>query len=309
MEVDMSTTCDIVVMGDINLDWSCKNLLSFAFSELVINGVIEWLPIAELPGGSGINFARFAQEIGYRPVLLGKIGDDPAGRFIYGWLQERGLEAGISVDTSLSTGKAFIVRDKDDIRFLVNNTPNANRALSASDTEQYADLLSSSKVLYISGYCLMDREAPRREATLTAMRLAHEGDHTHIVFDVVPHQFYKIYSFQEFQELTSEVDILISEVATMRRFLEMGDRQEEITRSLAQDTAEHLVELRLYDQFILRFGPSGCDEQVIWDTRTADLVWEETGHEDARDKRGYGDRLTLRVLKDLFRIEPSVQDG
>src|SRR5437588_10605656 len=132
----MKTPYSIVVMGDINLDWYARGPLSFPFSSLAANGVIEWKQIDELPGGSGVNFALFAQQMGYNSLLLGKIGDDPAGRFIYEWLQQRGLESGITVDYSLSTGKAFLARDKNDIRLLVNNTPNANRTLTESDVEQ-----------------------------------------------------------------------------------------------------------------------------------------------------------------------------
>jgi len=298
----MKTAYDMVVMGDINLDWCSRGLLSFPFFELVVNGVIEWAPIDELPGGSGLNFARFAQEMGYRPMLLGKIGDDPAGKFIYEWLQQQGLELGVTVETSLSTGKAFIARDKNDIRFLVNNTPNANRALSVSNVERHTDVITSCRMLYVAGYCLMDTQAPRTEATLRAMQLARKGSQTHVVFDVVPHQFYKIYTFSQFQDLTSEVDILISEVATMRRFLNMGDRSEKVTRAVAEETAGRLA--KSYDRFILRFGPSGCDEQVIWDAQSHNLIWEETGHGKAPDKRGYGDRLALRVLKDVFNLAP-----
>jgi sugar/nucleoside kinase (ribokinase family) len=294
---------DIVVMGDINLDWCSRDALSFPFSELIVNGIIEWTPIDEMPGGSGLNFACFAQEEGFRPLLLGKIGNDPAGKFIYKWLQQRRLELGVVTSTSLGTGKAFIARDKNDIRFLVNNRPNANRALSVSDVERHAHVIETCRMLYVSGYCAMYPEAPRTQAASKAMELARKGSETNIVFDVVPHQFYKIYAFSQFLDLTRDVDILISEVATMRRFLDMGDRSEMITRAMAEQTAERLMEF--FDQFVLRFGPSGCDEQVIWNAKSKEeMLWEETEHYRAQDKRGYGDQLTIRTLRDIFEIAP-----
>jgi sugar/nucleoside kinase (ribokinase family) len=300
----MKPIYDMVVMGDINLDWVARGVLSFPFSELTENGRIEWTAIDELPGGSGLNFACFAQESSYRPLLLGKVGADAGGRAIYEWLQKRGLEAGVIVDDSLSTGKAFIARDARDIRFLVNNIPNANLALSTSDIELHAEAISSCGMLYVSGYCLMYPEAPRKEATLKAMRLARSGDQTRVIFDVVPHQIYRIYpSFSQFRELTCDVDILISEVSTMRRFLEMGDRSEQVSRSMAEQAAERLSEF--YNRFILRYGPSGCDEQVIWDGQSKDLIWQETGHSKATDKRAYGDRLALAALKEVFKMAPN----
>lgn len=296
----MSETYDMVVMGDVNLDWFGHRLLSFPFSDLVANGVIEWMPLDEVPGGSGLNFARFAQEFGYRPLLLGKIGGDPAGQFIYQWLQQHGLTAGISLDPRFSTGKAFIVRDQNDIRFLVNNAPNANRELSVEDVECFADTLDSCRILYISGYCLMDPEAPRAKAAIRALELAHEGGRTCVVFDVVPHQFHKIYRLHEFHALTNQVDVLISEVATMRRFLQLGDPSEVVTRAMAEEVVDYFS--KFFHRLILRYGLSGCDEQLIWDGQSGNLLWHETEHNTAQDKRGYGDKLALQALRDVFAL-------
>ena len=88
----------------------------------------------------------------------------------------------------------------------------------------------------------------------------------------------------------------------MRRFLEMGEPVEQVSRAMAEQTAERLSEF--YGRFILRYGPSGCDEQVIWDAQSNDLTWQETGHSKAADKRGYGDRLALAALKEVFKIAP-----
>jgi len=299
----MSKQHDLIVMGDINLDWYALEHLPFRFSDLLVNGIIEWKRIAELPGGSGLNFACFAQEIGYRPLLLGKIGADPSGQFIYSWLEKRFLERGLIVDDQLSTGKAFIVRDAHDIRFLVNNTPNANRALSVADIEHYSDAIMGCQLLYISGYCMMEPAAPRAQATLRAMGLANSNPKVSIVFDVVPHQFYRIYTeFSQFLEITKQVDILVSEVSTMRRFLKLGDRDEIITPALAEETVEELKPF--YNRFVLRYGPSGCDEQVIYDGQSKRLLWETTQHSSVQDKRGYGDRLLLKTLREVFDLGP-----
>lgn len=302
MVQDMLASHNIVVMGDINLDWHTRKLLPFSFSEMVANGVIVWDQIDELPGGSGLNFARFARQLGYTPLLLAKIGNDSAGHYLYKWLQNHQLEQGIVVDTLLQTGKAFITRDTNDIRMLINNTPNANQALSVADVNQYAETIRHCKVLYVSGYCVMSPNAPRTEATLWALQLAREGGQAKLVFDVVPHQFYKIYPFSEFQRITRNVDILISEVATMRRYLNLGDYLETVTSSMAEETAELLSQY--FDRFILRFGPSGCDEQVVWEAADKRLLWEKIEHAEAQDKRGFGDLAALKTLQSVFGISP-----
>lgn len=298
----MPGSYDMIVMGDVNLDWNGSHLLPFPFSDLITNGVIEWMPLDELPGGSGLNFAKFAQDFGYRPFLLGKIGDDPSGRFMYEWLQQHDLATGVSMDNRFSTGKAFIVRDQNDVRFLVNNTPNANRELLVEDVERFAGILKTSKFLYISGYCFMDPEAPRSKSTHRAMEIAREEGQSQIVFDIVPHQFHKIYQFNEFRKLTREVDVLISEVATVRRLLQLGDPKEIVTRAMVEDAVEHFS--KFYKYLILRYGASGCDEQIIWDGQNGKYLWQETEHSTVQDKRGYGDKLTLQALREIFGDHP-----
>ncbi|MBW4635408.1 MAG: carbohydrate kinase family protein [Iphinoe sp. HA4291-MV1] len=300
----MKNAYDMVVLGDINLDWYSIPLLSYAFSELVSNGKIEWTPIDEFPGGSGLIFARFAKEMGYKPFLLGKIGDDSAAQFILNWLNKQGIESGLFKDTTLSTGKAFIIRDKNDIRFLVNNWPNANQYLSVSDVEMYADVIQNSRILYVSGYCIMNPDAPRTEATKKALYFARQNSQIKIIFDVVPHQIYTIYNFNDFREITGNIDILISEVATMRRFLKLGHRQEEITRALVEETAG-LLNREGYVKFMLRFGPSGMDYQAMWDySRSSEPIWWETEHKNLKDKRGYGDQLAIKALRDVYKLKP-----
>lgn len=294
---------DIVVMGDINLDWVCRGDLAYTFASLASNGVIEWREIDELPGGSGLNFANFARRDGYRTFLIGKLGQDPAGDFLGRWLEANQLAEGVCTST-LRTGKAFIARDKNDVRFLVNNKPNSNGDLSIEDVNQFADIISRAQVLYISGYCVMNPKDPRTRATRRALEVARRGGQTRIIFDVVPHQIYNIYSFDEFKELLGRVDILISEVATVRRFLGLGDKHETITKSMVEEALRLLKDH--YPAAILRFGPSGCDYQAICDGEQ--VVFEETGHAQAQDKRGHGDRMALRAFRSTFGIHPKNPD-
>lgn len=298
----MDAAYDLVVMGDINLDWCVRGPLPYPFASLVQNGVIQWQAIDELPGGSGLNLAHMAQEAGFRTLLVGVIGDDPAGRFLFEWLRARDLHHGVKADPALSTGKAVIVRDKHDIRFLLNNTPNANHALSAEDVELRRPAIAASRAFYLSGYALMDRAAPRRAAALHALGIARESPNTLVVFDVVPHQFYRLVSFDEFLELTRGVDVLISEVATMRRFLALGDASEAIGPAMAAETIEALAPH--YARLVLRYGPSGCDTEVEWSAGDGAIVARETGHHLVADKRGFGDRLAVAIFRSLIPIDP-----
>jgi sugar/nucleoside kinase (ribokinase family) len=299
----MNHNFDMVVMGDINLDWVGRKPLSFAFADLLTNGVIEWTDIDEFPGGSGLNFARFSLDEGYQPLLIGKIGADPAGIFIESWIKQYGIDPhGLIKAAGCGTGKAFIIRDTNDIRFLVNNQPNANSEFSAADVNRFAAEIIAAPMLYISGYCSMLPSAPRRAAMDRAIEIAQQDARKLLVFDVVPHQIYKIYDFDQFLKMTRSVNILISEVATMRRYLGLGDRSEIITSQEVEQTAEKLT--AYYPNFILRYGPSGCDQEYIWNGNCREGCFKTTGHINAIDKRGFGDRIAIKTLREHFDFKP-----
>lgn len=300
------TAYDVVVLGDVNMDYVVANNLSFPLSSLVQNGLIYWEEINEVPGGSGLNFCAFAAEAGYRCLMLGKTGDDSAGAAITKWLEARKIGISRQWTSTVPTGKALIMRDSTDIRLVINNKHNANHTLSVDDIEEYKAPLRSSRVVYVSGYCISDPHMPRFQATLEAIGYAKtEGDRPTVVFDVVPHRIYEKLTFERFRACTQHVDILISEVATMRRFLALGSKSETIDEVMAEETARRVIQY--YPRAILRYGPSGCDEEILVDWREGRLVRQATGHNQAADKRGYGDRLTLQALKDFFLVLPRAQ--
>lgn len=292
---------DFVVLGDLNLDWSLEGELALRFADLRANGVIAWAPLAEKPGGSGLNFAAFARRAGYRVMLIGTVGDDLAGRGLREWLAAREIQAAVGVRAEAETGRAVILRDAGGIRLLVNSAANANALLTAEEVESCRPAIAGCRVLYVSGYCIQHPDAPRHRAALRAMSLAREraGDGgPRIVFDVVPHRIYETYDYARLRDLTRPVGVLIAEVATMRRLLGLGSREERIDRALAEETLAALQ--GDYPGCILRYGFSGCDEQLLWDARDGRVHWEETGHDRAPDKRGFGDLLAIRALREFF---------
>lgn len=292
---------DVVALGDVNMDYVVAHDLTFPFSSLVQNGLIHWEEIVEIPGGSGLNFCFFAVEAGYSCLMLGKTGIDSAGVSVTQWLKKQRIEIPLNWSSNLPTGKALIMRDSADIRLLINNKNNANNELSTVDIDAAQKSISDCRVLYISGYCIKDSEAMRYQATLQAMATAKVAlNAPTIVFDVVPHRIYEKISFEQFRGCTRDVDILISEVATMRRFLGLGNKLEKIDVAMAITTVEVLS--AYYPRLILRFGQSGCDDEILSDKQTCRILHRETGHNDATDKRGFGDKLTLCALRDFYHV-------
>jgi GTP cyclohydrolase II len=297
----VSKNYDLAIFGDVNMDVIVRNKVSIKFADLKENGIVNWEPIDDRPGGTGLNFAYFAKQAGYNPFLIGKIGSDSAGRFLMDWLIKEEIAMGLSVSEEFPTGRAVIVRDSKDIRLLVDNHKNANLDLNCKEVRLNSDIIADAKFAYISGYALNDREANRFKAALEFMKIAAESKKTKLVFDLVPHRIYEKFDLTEFSELTKDVDILIFEVPTMRRFLGLGDRDETISDELAKETANELRKKNIYRSFVLRYGPSGCDEQFVWDGEklTKHSPFGDLAHRNAEDtvsKRGLGDRMTLELF-------------
>lgn len=297
-------TCyDLVALGDVNMDYVVARSLPFTLSSVVENGLICWEDINELPGGSGLNFCTFAAEAGYRSLMLGKVGGDSAGLTITDWLAARGIGVPRRWSDASPTGKAIIMRDGAGIRLVINNRDNANHSLSVADIEENTLALTSCLVVYVSGYCVSEPATPRYRATLHAMARARSvADPPTVVFDVVPHRIYERLTFDQFRECTRHVGIVISEVATMRRYLGLGSASEVIDEAIARETAEGIA--CYYPRMMLRYGSSGCDHEILMDATVGSLVHRATGHRDVADKRGYGDRLALTALRSFFHVLP-----
>lgn len=158
--MECTATYDLVVLGDINLDTCVKDLTKIRFRELVSNGVVQWEEIVENPGGTGLNFARYAADYGYTPFLLGKVGSDQAGKFLMDWIKRKGIGCGVATDMKAQTGHAVIIRDADNIRLLVDNAPNANQVLHLEDVSKYEAQIRAADIAYISGYSIRQRDSP-----------------------------------------------------------------------------------------------------------------------------------------------------
>jgi sugar/nucleoside kinase (ribokinase family) len=211
--------------------------------------------------------------------------------------------------SDIPTGKAIIMRDDADIRLLINNKENANHSLSLEDIEDHKEDIASCQVLYVSGYCVSDPTLPRFDAALKAMKYAKQQNSEQgpsVIFDVVPHKIYEKVTFDEFLAITQNVDILISEVTTIRRFLGLGSKSEIIDYTMAEDAINRMT--TYYSRLILRFGPSGCDEQFLWDKNNSKLLYNKTEHKHAIDKRGFGDLLTIKALQNFFQVLSPMPD-
>lgn len=292
---------DVVALGDVNLDYIVRDPLSFSFDTLTSNGIMSWGDIDEVPGGSALNFCRHARNAGFTTFLLGKIGNDHAKELLEPMLERFGVAHSDCWSIQGSTGKAVILFDSSGVRLLVNNKANANYKLCIDDVDNCAEQISSCRLLYISGYCIGDKHVPRFGATLHAMEIAAggrspNGTRPTLVLDVVPHRLYETLSPSEFIQCTRHVDVLISEVTTIRRFLALGSKHEMVDAAVAEETARKFVATFPIKRFSFRFGQSGCDSEIIW-CGEGDFELRRTDYSIGRERRGFGDMLAVAMLQ------------
>jgi sugar/nucleoside kinase (ribokinase family) len=290
----------VVAFGDLNVDWVVRGPLGHSWADFVENGVTVLQDILEEPGGGAFTFARSARSLGIKTTIIGAIGQDVAGAWLSSCLKEIGATSVLATIEGRSTGRCFIARDARDVRFLVNSIENANHFLGSEQVKEHQETILSSQVVHIPGFCIRDRTKPRYAAVKEVFGWVENHNNPPVlVFDVLPHRVYETMAWEEFREFSRPVQVLISEVATMRRFLALGDRSEVITASLAEETLDQLRSL--FRCIVLRFGASGCDCELCWDGRNGrQELLNDTGHAIASDKRGVGDRLTLDVLRNFF---------
>jgi sugar/nucleoside kinase (ribokinase family) len=224
-----------------------------------------------------------------------------AGAMLRDFLERHSIDSIRGFTAGTSTGRALIIRDANDVRLVVNSDYSANHALSVTEVDDYLSVVSSCTVLFVSGYALSRSESPCFAAIEHLMCATAQASKPRpvTVFDVVPHRLYERMTFERFRELTAGIDILVSEVATMRRFLSLGARTEEIDDAMARDAAVRLA--AYYSGLVLRFGPSGCDRELLRDSTGREWM-RDTGHASSCNKVGFGDRMLLSALEDFFGV-------
>ncbi|MET9267723.1 carbohydrate kinase family protein [Amycolatopsis sp. NPDC004079] len=144
---------DLLVLGDVNPDVVLGPLtedLDFRQREnLVGHGSLTL-------GGSAAITAAGAARLGLKVAFAGRIGDDPAGRFVRDILEDRSVDTrALTVDPTLPTPLTAILT-RDDSRAIITSAGVLD-AVSAADVP--AELLASARHVHASSYFLMPKLA------------------------------------------------------------------------------------------------------------------------------------------------------
>lgn len=85
------------------------------YSSIVCFGEVLWdkLPTGAKPGGAPLNVAVHLKKLGQNPRLISKIGNDPDGKKLIGFLKNSGLSTDlIQIDEQLPTSEVLVHLDK-----------------------------------------------------------------------------------------------------------------------------------------------------------------------------------------------------
>lgn len=122
------------------------------------------------PGGAPANVAVGVAKLGTPAAFLGKVGDDPFGRFLARTFAEAGVDTSrMLFETSARTGLAFVsLTAEGDRDFCFFRNPSADMLLTPDELP--VDLLSGCAVFHYGSITLI--QDPSRSATLRAVETA-----------------------------------------------------------------------------------------------------------------------------------------
>ncbi|HEV7653861.1 MAG TPA: PfkB family carbohydrate kinase [Mycobacteriales bacterium] len=154
----------IVVVGDAALD-----VLARA-DALPVPGGDARATIALRPGGAGANTAAWLAACGARPVLVSRVGTDPAAAQVRAELAAAGVDAVLAADPGAPTCTVLVLVDRTGQRTMLADRGAAGR-LDPADIATSA--LAGARHLHLSGYVLLDESSrPAGLAALAAARRA-----------------------------------------------------------------------------------------------------------------------------------------
>ncbi len=145
---------DLLAVGGVYVDINCLN---FPFGDAGIGLEKEIVSLGGgyemVAGGSAMNFNRLCHGLGLSSVLVGKVGDDRAGKLLEELVQEAGVEPALIVDQEVRTnlGLNFV---NPEGRTIIASVGSANQALDPESVLERAEpLLKDVRYLYL-GTCL-----------------------------------------------------------------------------------------------------------------------------------------------------------
>lgn len=288
-----SNNLSVTILGDVVIDITCT-IGDKRFRDLNEQTFL-YSPISVSPAGTGVRLAMACTTYFQTVKLLCRMGSDSFASELKSFLEERNITVLASTDTEIATGVVVKLNELD-FRLMIGPKNSASQQLTVQDVRNCAKAFQESDLFVTDGYCIMRQ--PRRDATFEAMHLANLHN-IPVAFDIVPHNAYDFYSLTELTKILAAVDIVITELGTIRNFLGLNTG-EEINADLAEETAKLLMSKFQGKHFLLRYGSRNMSDNSL-----VCFVGEKprhihNGYTESNDKDGFGDRLAARELREYI---------
>ncbi|MBO0684173.1 MAG: ribokinase, partial [Candidatus Dormibacteraeota bacterium] len=135
----------VVVLGSLNRDYVVQVPRLPSAGQTVVGGGHLQL----FSGGKGANQAVAAARLGAEVAMVGRVGDDDAGRVLVEGLEADGVDiSGVAVDPAAPTGAALIVVEEGG-QNLITVAPGANAAVGRKELELALGSLRAGDLLLL----------------------------------------------------------------------------------------------------------------------------------------------------------------
>lgn len=155
---------DVLCFGDLLIDF---------VPTVTGKGLADAPAFVKAPGGAAANVAVGLARLGVRSAFMGKVGDDPFGRFLAATLATEGVSVdALRFETRARTALAFVsLREDGEREFLFYRHPSADMLFVPEEVD--AGAIAAARVFHFDSISLAS-EQPRATA-LHAARLAEAG--------------------------------------------------------------------------------------------------------------------------------------
>lgn len=155
---------DVVCLGEALIDFIP---LESGVSLMEVSG------FRKAPGGAPANVAAGLSRLGKTSAFVGKVGDDPFGRFLEKTFADSGVDTSrMLFDPFVRTGLAFVSLTSEGVpEFMFYRNPSADMLLSPGELDR--DFIRSARAFHYGSITLIGE--PSKSATEAAIRCAVEG--------------------------------------------------------------------------------------------------------------------------------------
>jgi fructokinase len=155
---------DVICLGELLIDF---------VPTVTPTTLIDAPAFKKAPGGAPANVAVGLARLGLSSAFMGKVGDDPFGRFLADTLTRAGVDVGaLRFTPEARTALAFVsLRADGDREFMFYRHPSADMLLTPEEVDARA--IRDAQILHYGSISMISE--PSRSATLRALDLARES--------------------------------------------------------------------------------------------------------------------------------------